>query len=386
MVQKTDKIKIAFCLDLNNGWIGGLNYYRNVLMAATIANKKKEQFEFVVFHGRKSQVQSLMKINSLHFIETSALDRFSFLWLLNKLSFKFFKTDLILEIILKKNKISLLSHSNFYFNKIKTLGWIPDFQHKHLPHLFSPKENFIRDRIFGLMAELNNAIVFSSNNAKEDFLNFYTPSKKQSHFVLQFVPYLQEEIATTNEVLIKFDIKTNFFYIPNQFWVHKNHIFLLEAFAQITEKTDCLLIFSGNMDDYRFPEYKEDIKKTVQKFNLEEKVKFLGIIDYSDVIQLILNSKAVINPSLFEGWSSTVEEAKALGKNIILSDIPVHLEQAPLGGYYYKKDSKEELASLILALNDKNEIAEKHNFDQYKDNFLTFCKNYLKLLNEILDF
>ena len=40
-------------------------------------------------------------------------------------------------------------------------------------------------------------------------------------------------------------------------------------------------------------------------------------------------SVAVLQPSLFEGWSTTVEEAKSIGKTILLSDIPVHREQAP---------------------------------------------------------
>jgi glycosyltransferase involved in cell wall biosynthesis len=39
-------------------------------------------------------------------------------------------------------------------------------------------------------------------------------------------------------------------------------------------------------------------------------------------------STALINPSLFEGWSTTVEEAKSTGTPMILSDLGVHREQA----------------------------------------------------------
>ena len=37
---------------------------------------------------------------------------------------------------------------------------------------------------------------------------------------------------------------------------------------------------------------------------------YLGKVPYSDLINLINQSKALINPSLFEGWSTSIEEAK----------------------------------------------------------------------------
>jgi glycosyltransferase involved in cell wall biosynthesis len=70
------------------------------------------------------------------------------------------------------------------------------------------------------------------------------------------------------------------------------------------------------------------------------------------------NSVALINPSLFEGWSSSVEEAKSLGKRIILSDIPVHKEQDPPGGRFFFPDRAESLADLM------QEILEERNLDE----------------------
>jgi glycosyltransferase involved in cell wall biosynthesis len=53
---------------------------------------------------------------------------------------------------------------------------------------------------------------------------------------------------------------------------------------------------------------------------------------------------AFINPSLFEGWSTSVEESKSMGKRILLSDIPVHREQAPELGIYFNPEDAEDLA------------------------------------------
>jgi glycosyltransferase involved in cell wall biosynthesis len=56
----------------------------------------------------------------------------------------------------------------------------------------------------------------------------------------------------------------------------------------------------------------------------------------------------VINPSLFEGWSTTVEEAKSMGKALILSDIPTHREQTPARGHYFAPHDSECLAALLM--------------------------------------
>ncbi len=71
------------------------------------------------------------------------------------------------------------------------------------------------------------------------------------------------------------------------------------------------------------------------------------MVSYSDVIALMRGAKAVLNPSLFEGWSTTVEEARALGVPLILSDIAVHREQMGNKAHYFHPDSPKELATVI---------------------------------------
>lgn len=51
-------------------------------------------------------------------------------------------------------------------------------------------------------------------------------------------------------------------------------------------------------------------------------------------MSLIKYSVAVINPSRSEGWGSTVEQAKSMGKFILLSNLPVHIEQNPSSSFF----------------------------------------------------
>lgn len=59
--------------------------------------------------------------------------------------------------------------------------------------------------------------------------------------------------------------------------------------------------------------------------------------------------QAMLNPSLFEGWSTTVEEARALATPMLLSDLNVHREQMGAAAHYFRRDSAEDLADLLQA-------------------------------------
>ncbi len=67
------------------------------------------------------------------------------------------------------------------------------------------------------------------------------------------------------------------------------------------------------------------------------------------VFALMRTCAALVNPSLFEGWSSTVEEAKSLGVPMLLSNLGVHLEQAEGSAQYFAPHAPDELAGLMAA-------------------------------------
>jgi glycosyltransferase involved in cell wall biosynthesis len=87
--------------------------------------------------------------------------------------------------------------------------------------------------------------------------------------------------------------------------------------------------------------------KAVADCGVGKEFHALGVVGYREVQSLMFHAHAVLNPSLFEGWSTTVEEAKALGKRLLLSDIPVHREQAEGIAHFFDKTSPSALASVL---------------------------------------
>jgi hypothetical protein len=61
----------------------------------------------------------------------------------------------------------------------------------------------------------------------------------------------------------------------------------------------------------------------------------------------------MIQPSLFEGWSTVAEDAKAIGKSILISDFPVHCEQATPDFHFFNRNNAKELADLMLMASSK---------------------------------
>jgi glycosyltransferase involved in cell wall biosynthesis len=74
----------------------------------------------------------------------------------------------------------------------------------------------------------------------------------------------------------------------------------------------------------------------------------LGVVPHAEVYALMRQSVALLQPSLFEGWSTSVEEAKSLGKRVILSDIAVHREQDPPQARLFAPSDAEALAGCLV--------------------------------------
>ncbi len=378
-------IKIGFIGTVSKEWMGGLNYFKNLLYALDSINSKELKIFF--FTGMKTDPDLKMLFNKhATVIEDSIFDRMSFMWLLMKIEQKIFKSNFILEKTLKKYDIQILSHSFLTdFKNIKTINWIPDFQHIHLPEMFSKQEIEQRNTSFMKVVKNSDLLIVSSADALKDFESF-APDYTQKVRVLKFVSqpdykYLAMNQDDIDELKSKYQISNEFFYMPNQYWKHKNHMIVLEAINELKkEDFDINLICSGHLSDYRNKSHIEDIKNYILTNDLNSNIKLLGLIDYSDVFGLIQMSKGVINPSLFEGWSSTVEECKSINKNMILSDLRVHEEQYPSATFFDKHD----VESLKVVLKNFKKSESKLDLDLLKNRTKQFALSYIEISKELV--
>lgn len=379
-------IKVGFIGSVSKEWMGGLNYFKNLLFA--INSIEEKELEMFVFVGKKIDIKTKRMFQEYAtVIEDSIFDRKSIKWFLSKIGQKIFKTNILLENILKKHSIQILSHAAITNLKtIKTINWIPDFQHIHLPQMFSEKEIQNRNNNFLKLIRDSDLIVLSSFDALKDMKKF-VPNYEDKARVLQFVSqpnnrYFELDEHDKSLLLQKYEIKDDFFYIPNQFWKHKNHMMIFEAISELKKDgIEINIVCTGYLGDYRNKTYIDDAREFIKSNNLEDNIKLLGLVDYEDVFALIKFSKAVINPSLFEGWSSTVEECKSVGKNMILSDLDVHKEQYP-NAVFFKRDSIESLKEVLKFYkieNESNVEPLEARTKKFANIYVSVCKEVLKM-------
>ncbi len=88
---------------------------------------------------------------------------------------------------------------------------------------------------------------------------------------------------------------------------------------------------------------------------------------------------AIIQPSYFESWNTTVEDAKLLGKYIILSNLTVHKEQIRDNVYFFNPDNFEELSAAMeyVLKNDPVQI-KPYGYDK---DVAGFAKDIINMLD-----
>ncbi len=344
-----DRIRVGFILQLSADWFGGVNYFRNLLNL--IHDNDDLQIEPVLFLPYKMDEKLLRGYPDVEIVRAGGMDRHTLPWLFNCSVSRLFHKEIYWEYMVRKYHIDALSHCNNWVGNAKVISWIPDFQHKYLTDLFSVDELQTRDNDFVEIAQRSDVVILSSQDAKNDFLKFYPHYAYKAH-VYRFVVPVDQKEYDVKDLHKRYGIKGKYYFIPNQFWTHKNHGVVIDALHYLNENghKDIKVICSGNTSDYRNRNYFDNLMQLVNEFDLTEQFMVLGKIPYSDVQALMQDCHALINPSLFEGWSTMVEEAKSMGKAIILSDLSVHKEQNPAGGMYFERNNYHDLADRMLEM------------------------------------
>lgn len=342
-------------------WIGGLYYVKNMLFSLLQYEKTEDFFQIYVLINRRDfgvfeeyekkykNVRIIIDKNSagenvrkkIRKEYCNLLGR-SCEWALSAGIVEKYHIDLIFPLTRIDDK---------YIDK--EILWIPDFQHYHYPEFFSEEEIKKREKYNLEIARKHKKLLLSSQDAYLDYKNIF-PDNTQNVFVVPFISDVEKILITTEEwekVRNKFDISEKFFLVANQFWPHKNHITVFKAINILKRKYNVSvnLICTGALCEQRTPEHIAGLMRYIQDNDLQQEIRILGLIDRREQLILMERSLAVIQPSLFEGWGTVVEDAKTLNVPVIMSDIAVHYEQMIDNYAVFDKEDAEQLAEVLLA-------------------------------------
>ncbi len=249
-----------------------------------------------------------------------------------------------------------------------TIGWMPDFQHRYLPELFSKDEHRRLNRRHQALSEKCRRIWCSSESVAEDFRKFF-PSHAHKARVASFPSLFAYELPRGSESapLLPYRLPEKFLLVVNQFWAHKNHKIVAEALGLLrVAGLKVPTVMAGLPADYR-DKQNTALSETLQTLagnGSWPDCLVLGKIESSKLLQLLKSATALVQPSRFEGWNTTVEDAKALGCPVILSDLAVHREQCPDALGFFGCDDARALADIIAKNWNRMPIRPDHDLER----------------------
>lgn len=303
--------------------------------------------------------------------------------------------DVALERLLKAARADVVFEvGQFYGSRfgLPVIAWLPDLQHRFMPEMFTRLNWWRRDLAFRMQVRSGRTLMVSSESARDDMERFYPMSRGRGH-VVRFA--IELDIGTHmrrgEEMRALYNLPARFFFLPNQFWRHKNHAAIVSALARLKAagKLSHVLpvILSGQNRDNRNPEHFAGLMGAARNAGLESHFRFLGLIPYDHVLSLAACCDALLNPSHFEGWSTPIEEAKAVGAPLILSDIRVHREQAP-EARLFDPDSSDAAAEALLEFSLRPPPAratpeiltsnQNHRLDQHASSLLGVVRSAMQ--------
>ena len=363
-------------------WVGGAELTKNLIVALDAycvqANLRTEIYVLGNQNTIKACTAGIETSENVKWINQSEY-RSSFIRkVVSKLARS--KVDHRVKGIVSDNKIDFVyPFDRPLSKKCKSAAWIYDFQHKYLPEFFSENEITSRDRWMLRVSRECKNIVFSSESARRDFQRFFPSSVATCH-TLPFrvaVPSIDEKSICTLKA--KYNLPNEYFIVCGQFWKHKNHLLVLQSIDLVKRSERKLtVVFTGRLGDYRDQAHIEKFMQRIHQLGINEECRVLGLIPKHEQLALLKGAVALVQPSLFEGWSTVIEESNALRVPVLASSLEVHREQSPPEVCYFDPQDARELAGLMT----RSMLSRPQRAEDYGSKFLEFGRNFLQIAYE----
>jgi glycosyltransferase involved in cell wall biosynthesis len=345
-------IGILFDADIRNGGSYQMSINNLVVLQK---NFIKEKINFIIFAHKKNKLLDKLNIN-YNIIKLTLLD-YIFIICRNiffvKYLIKNFNFISVFEKKLKKKNISLIiffftSYKAFLLKKVNFISTVLDVCHRDFPNFkeVSGKVFFFREYLNNKILPLSSLIVTESDSLKSKIVKFYKLNLDKI-ITIPNVPsklMFYEKNINLKKIKNKFNITSDFYFYPAQFWFHKNHKIILDAVKKLKDrKINVNFVFCG-----RDKGNLEFIKNKILEFKINENIKILNYVTDKEVFALYKISKALIMPTYFGPTNIPPVEAWSLDVPVAYSSyLSDHGKNAAL---YFHPDSSDELVDVLLKL------------------------------------
>lgn len=365
-MTENKRLKLGILFNFDPSWMGGIIYIFNLVKALNFLDEQEKPQIFLFY--KPGLKKFLSEFDAYPYLEKVEWD---FPTPVKGLLKSFvLRKNIFISGILKRYSLDAVYPMHDFPVKTNTntklVYWRPDFQHKHYPEFFSRKVLFGRHLRMKNVLKNNTEIVLSSHDAYEDLKRFYKVPDRINIHIYHFVSIIDDlKDVRFEELLVKYKLPENYYLISNQFHKHKNHKVAFEAVAKLKkEGVKVNLAITGRFPDASDSPYMTELHQILNENELHDQIVMLGIIPRNDQLQLMRHSKAVLQPSLFEGWSTVIEDARSLQVPVIAANLNVNIEQLQETGTYFDPHNVDELVEILKSYPPRD--MNKKYYEEYE--------------------
>lgn len=222
----------------------------------------------------------------------------------------------------------------------------------------------------------SSAIITPTRTVKKQIVENYGDEYADKIFPIYEGINTELKTLKENKGLTK-KFKGDFFICVNNFYPHKNTERLIKAFSHV--KGDSRLVLIGPNDFFA-----KEIKKIIETASLKERIIVYTDSTLADLAFFYKNAKALLNPSLSEGFGLPNIEALYFGCPVIASDIDVFNEVLDDSFIKFNPYDVEDISHKINLFLEKQpkfdhrKLLEKYSFEDMAAETLKIYQNLLK--------
>jgi len=324
----------------SNGGNGGAKVITLDVLKALAILKKNWTFLLVCTFDNQVELQCFFKdINNVQFF-TVALKDCDPTFLIEK------KVDLI---------FSPFTHASLFYDiGIAFVSVIHDIQHFVFPDFFTTMQHADRCRQFAFMQKYATQLIVCSAFVQESLTkkgeNIFSSERVSLIPIQNALRLITRDNTEKEQALSHFNLKKHqFIFYPANFWPHKNHGKLIQAwdtFCAQYPQYAFHLVLSGELDEAGLC-----LKDKVEKNHGTKNIIFTGFLSNELFGTLMKCCRFLIFPSLYEGFGMPILEAMAMETLVVSSDAGSLPEIAGDAAIFFDaKNEKSILDAIVQAV------------------------------------
>ena len=224
-----------------------------------------------------------------------------------------------------------------------------DLQERYYPKNFTRLQRTWRHQIHHALLGRAGRVVCESHYVQADIVRFFGVA--QDKVTVIAAPPQQQFLAEQDAAALasahrRLKLPERFLFYPAQFWGHKNHLRLIEAFRGVVDAfPDVVLVLTGKQRD----EYAA-VMRAIETAGLSRNVLHLGFIETEDLHSVYRLATALVMPSLFESVSIPIYEAFQVGTPVAASNVLAIPEQVGDAALLFDPTSPASIRDVLLTL------------------------------------